>query len=95
VNLRAGYTLGPDDVALNANADSAGITPLGHYGPTSSVNLSWKHKLAKSLSLTINANDIFDGSKRTYRTDASMFHQDGFDHFVTRRLYVGLVEKFG
>jgi hypothetical protein len=34
---------------------------------------------------------IPDGSRRTYRTDASTFRQQGFEHFVARRLYVGLV----
>jgi outer membrane receptor protein involved in Fe transport len=90
VNLRAGYA----DLSLDAHLQSAGITPLGRYGATSSVNLVWKHAIDKSLSLTVNANDIFDGSKRTYRTDAGTFRQRGFDHFVARRIYVGLVKKY-
>jgi outer membrane receptor protein involved in Fe transport len=93
VNFRAAYSGGRDDLSLDAHIQSAGITPLGRYGATSSVNLSWKHQVSKTLSLTVNANDIFDGSKRRYWTDASTFRQAGFDHFVARRIYVGLVKK--
>ena len=93
VNLRAAYTMGLDDLSLDAHGQSAGITPLGRFGATSSVNLSWKHQLNKTLSLTVNANDIFDGSRRTYSTDTSAFRQAGYDHFVARRIYVGFVKK--
>ncbi|MCS0614724.1 TonB-dependent receptor [Massilia kyonggiensis] len=90
VNVRVGY----GDVSLDAHAQSAGITPQGRYGPTSSVNLTWKHAMSKTLSVTVNANDIFDGSLRAYRTDTPTFRQAGFDHFVARRVYVGLVKRF-
>ena len=93
LDLRASYGIGQDDVSLDAHRQSAEITALGRYGPTSSVNLAWKHPLSRKLSLTVNANDIFDGSKRAYSQDASTFRQTGFDHFVARRLYVGLVKK--
>ena len=93
VNFRAAYSAGANDLALDAHGQSSGVTPLGSYGATSNVNLSWKRTLSKTLSLTVNANDIFDGSKRSYRTDTSTFRQSGFDHFVARRLYVGLVKK--
>ncbi|KGF80511.1 hypothetical protein IA69_18215 [Massilia sp. JS1662] len=90
VNVRVGC----GDVSLDAHAQSAGITPQGRYGPTSSVNLTWKHAMSKTLSVTVNANDIFDGSLRAYRTDTPTFRQAGFDHFVARRVYVGLVKRF-
>jgi outer membrane receptor protein involved in Fe transport len=90
VNVRVGY----GDVSVDAHAQSAGITPQGRYGPTSSVNLTWKHALSRTLSLTVNANDIFDGSLRAYRIDTPTFRQAGFDHFVARRVYVGLVKRF-
>jgi hypothetical protein len=93
VNLRAAYSVGHDDVSVDANRQSAGISALGRYGATSSVNLTWKHDLSKTLSLTVNANDIFDGSRRTYRTDTSTFRQTGFDHFVAQRIYVGFVKQ--
>ncbi|MCS0585119.1 TonB-dependent receptor [Massilia pinisoli] len=91
-NVRAAYMAGDDDLSLDAHAQSAGITPLGRYGPTSSVNATWKHVLDRTLSLTVNANDMFDGSLRTYRTDTGTFHHAGFDHFVARRIYVGFVK---
>jgi outer membrane receptor protein involved in Fe transport len=90
VNVRVGY----GDVSVDAHAQSAGITPQGRYGPTSSVNLTWKHEIGKTLSLTVNANDILDGSRRAYRIDTPTFRQAGFDHFVARRVYVGLVKRF-
>ena len=90
LNVRAGY----GDVSLDAHVQSAGVTPLGRYGPTSSVNLAWKHALSKTLSLTVNANDIFDGSRRSYRTDTPTFRQTGYDHFVARRVWVGVVKRF-
>ena len=90
VNLRAGY----GDVSVDAHAQSAGITPLGRHGPTSSVNLVWKHEIDKTLSLTVNADDIFDGSRRAYRIDTPTFRQTGFDHFVARRVWVGVVKRF-
>ena len=93
LNLRAAYRAGADDVSLDANAQSATIAPLGRRGATSSVNLTWKRALTGTLSLTVNASDIFDGSKRTWRTETSTFRQAGFDHFVARRLYVGFVKK--
>ena len=93
VNLRAGYSVGQDDVALDTHRQASSITPLGQYGATSSLNLTWKHQLTRTLSWTVNASDVFDGSRRTYRTDASTFRQTGFDHFVARRVYVGFVKK--
>jgi outer membrane receptor protein involved in Fe transport len=93
LNLRAAYSAGHDDVALDAHGQSAGLTPLGRIGATSGVNLTWKHALSKTLSLTVNANDVFDGSLRAYRTDTATFRQAGADHFVVRRVYVGFVKK--
>lgn len=93
LKLRAAYSTGADDVSIDAQAQSSGITPLGRYGATSSVNLSWKRQLSKTFSFTVNANDLFDGSKRTYSTDASTFRQLGFDHFVARRIYIGFVKR--
>lgn len=94
LNVRASYSAGNDDVSLDAHCQSAGVTPLGRFGATSNVNLTWKRQLSKTWSLTVNANDIFDGSKRTYSTTASTYHQAGFDHFVARRVYIGVVKKF-
>jgi outer membrane receptor protein involved in Fe transport len=95
VILREAYSIGHDDVSLDAHGQSAGITPLGRYGATSSLNLAWKHPLTKTLSLTVNANDVFDGSRRTYSTDTSTFRRVGFDHFVAQRIYVGFVKTIG
>jgi outer membrane receptor protein involved in Fe transport len=93
VNVKAAWRAGPDDVTLDAHGQSSAVTPLGRLGATSSVNLGWKHALSKTLSLTVDASDIFDGSRRSYRTETATFRQAGFDHFVARRLYVGFVKK--
>ena len=95
VNARATWTAVPTQVALDAHGQSAAITPLGRTGATSSVNVSWKQQLTARLSVTVNANDIFDGSRRTYSTETRSFRQSGYDHFVARRVYVGVVGKFG
>jgi outer membrane receptor protein involved in Fe transport len=94
VNARATYSAGMDDLALDAHWQAAGVNPLGRFGATSSVNATWKHKLNKTLALTVNANDMFDGSRRTYSTTTATIRQAGFDHFVGRRVYVGMVKKF-
>jgi outer membrane receptor protein involved in Fe transport len=93
VNVKAAWRAGLDNVTLDAHGQSAAVTPLGRLGATSSVNLGWKHALSKTLSLTVDASDIFDGSRRSYRTETAAFRQAGFDHFVARRLYVGFVKK--
>ncbi|WP_338768826.1 TonB-dependent receptor [Massilia sp. METH4] len=94
LNARVTCGLGDDDVSLDAHMQSAGMTPLARHGATSSVNVTWKRRLTRTLSLTVNASDIFDGSKRTYRTRTNSFHQEGFDHFVARRFQVGLLQTF-
>jgi len=94
LNARAAYSNAHDDLALDAHAQSAGLVPLGRTGPTGSVNITWKHAFGKALGLTVNANDLFDGSKRSYRTDTRTFRQAGFDHFVARRVWIGIVRKF-
>jgi outer membrane receptor protein involved in Fe transport len=93
VNARAGYSAGDDELSLDAHVQSAGITPLVRTGATSSVNASWKRRLNATLSLTVNATDLFDGSRRTYRTETDTFRQLASDHFVARRLYVGFVAR--
>ncbi len=93
MNLRAAWRIGQDRLSLDAHVQSASITPLGRSGATSSLNLAWKRQFSKTLSLTVNANDILDGSQRSYRTEASTLRQTGFDHFVARRVYIGLVRK--
>lgn len=95
LNASANWSAGRDDVSLDAHAQSAYIAPLVRHGATSSVNLTWKRRLTAALSLTVNASDLFDGSRRTYRTDTVTFRQDGFDHFVARRIYIGFVVKAG
>ena len=94
VNAKATYSMEGDQVALDAHVQTSSLTPLGRVGSTSSVNLSWKRQLGKTLGLTVSATDIFDGSRRSYRTDTSTFRQVGVDHFVARRLSVGFVNKF-
>jgi hypothetical protein len=96
LNLRVSFTNGHDDVSLDAHGQSRGITPLGRHGATSNVNLAWKRRLSSTLSLTVNANDLLDGSRRSYRSyrsDSGAFRQAGFEHVVVRRLYIGLVKK--
>jgi hypothetical protein len=91
LNVRASWSAGVDKLSLDAHGQSSSLTPLGRLGATGSVNLAWKRRLGKTVSLTVNANDIFDGSRRTYATHTATFRRAGFDQFVARRLYVGVV----
>jgi outer membrane receptor protein involved in Fe transport len=93
LNARAAYSAGGEIVSLDAHLQSSAIAPLGRSGSTSNVNLSWKHQVDKTLSLTVNLNDIFDGSNRHYRTYAETFRQSGFDHILGRRFYIGFSKK--
>lgn len=95
LNARASYSAAGGQLALDAHAQSATITALGREGSTSSVNLSWKRQLSKSVSVTVNANDVFDGSRRSHDSDSGTVRQWGFEHFVARRLYIGLVKDLG
>lgn len=93
LNFRAAYAGDDGDIALDAHVQSKSITPLGELGGTSSLNVTWRRRLSKTLSLTVNATDLLNGSKRTYQTNTSTFRQTGFDHFVARRIYIGFVKK--
>jgi outer membrane receptor protein involved in Fe transport len=95
LNLSLGYQKGRDHISIDAHAQSGGVWPLGQYGPTQSVNLSWTRRLDPRFSLTVNANDIFDGSKSVTRMDAATFYTRGYNHFVARRLYIGFVRRLG
>jgi outer membrane receptor protein involved in Fe transport len=95
LNFTAAYSAGQDDVSLDAHVQSAHVTPFVRHGATSSVNVTWKHRLTAALSLTVNASDLFDGSGRTHRTNTAAFRQEGMEHFVARRIYIGFVMKTG
>ncbi|MGN6424846.1 MAG: TonB-dependent receptor domain-containing protein [Asticcacaulis sp.] len=95
LNLNLSYSKGRDSVSLDGHAQSGGLWPLGQYGPTQSVNLSWTRRLSPRFSLTVNANDIFDGNKSVTRMDAATFHTRGYNHFVARRLYIGFMRRLG
>jgi outer membrane receptor for ferrienterochelin and colicin len=95
VNLSLGYQKRRDTLSLDAHAQSGGLWPLGHFGPTQSVNLSWNRRLTSHLSFTLNANDVFDGSKSVTRMQAATFRTRGYNHFVARRLYIGFVRRLG
>ncbi|GGX32959.1 TonB-dependent receptor [Undibacterium squillarum] len=95
LKLSATYQAGADSIALDASYTAAGLSALGGYGARSAVNLNWKHQISKKLHLTLNLSDFFDGSKNAYWTRSSYFDQRAWDHFVARRLTIGLVRKFG
>lgn len=91
LKLRAALKAGASDVSLDADVQSSGVDGLGRYGATSSVNLGWKYRYSKTLSLTFNANDLFDGGRRSYSSQTGGLRQRGFDHFVGRSVYVGVI----
>jgi len=94
-NLAVDYSRGADDVAIDAHVQGAGISPQRRTSATDAVNLSWKRRLSKRLGLTLNANDVLDGSKQSFRVRTATFDQRGYNHFEVRRIYIGLVWKAG
>lgn len=88
LKLRAALKAGASDVSLDADVQSSGVDAFGRYGATSSVNLGWKYRYSKTLSLTVNVNDLFDGSRRSYSSQSGGLGQRGFKHVVGRGVYV-------
>lgn len=84
---QSGRALQSSEVFVRRIAASAALGADYALNGTDSISLTG------TLSLTVNANDIFDGSRRTTSTDTATFRQSAYDHFVARRIYLGLVHK--
>ncbi|MDV6330636.1 TonB-dependent receptor [Asticcacaulis sp. 201] len=94
-NLAMDYSSGANDFAFDAHVTGPSLTPQGTESATNTINATWKRRLTPRLTFTLSASDILDGSKQSYSTDTSTFTQRGYNHFVARRVYVGLVYKIG
>ena len=94
-NLSLDYSRGANDYSLDGHMAGTQITPEGYRTGGNSVNFTWRRHLSQHLDVTLNANDVLDGAKQNYRLNTLSFHQHGFDHFKTQRLYLGLVYRFG
>lgn len=92
-NMAVSYHHGADDVSFDAHVQGPGISPQRWQSGSNTLNLTWQRKLGKRLSLTVNANDLLDGSKQSYRVRTATFTQVGYNHFDVRKVYVGVVYR--
>ncbi len=95
VNFAIDYRRGADDFAFDGHVQGPGIIPERRQSAGNTLNVSWQRTLGKRLSLTLNANDVLDGSKQSFVMRTATFDQRGFNHFVVRRIYLGLVYRLG
>jgi len=92
-NFGFDYRRGADDFALDAHLQGPAFTPERRQSASHTVNFAWQRTLTRRLSLTLNANDLLDGSKQSFVLHPATFDQRGFNHFVVRRIYLGLVYR--
>ena len=89
------YNRGPDTLSLDAQVLGDSLTSQGRRSGTSAVNLTWKHQLTSRLSMVINAQDVFRGSRQTFFTRTTTVHQVGINDLGGRSSFIGLVYKLG
>lgn len=94
-NLSLDYSKGANELSLDAHLTGPTLVPQGQLSATNALNLTWKRHLTPRLNLNVSASDILDGAKQTYSTTTATFVQRGFNHFVARRIYIGVVYKLG
>ena len=94
-NISFAYSAGANDLTVDAHANGPSIFPQGKTSATSALNITWTRRLTPRLSFNFSASDLFDGARQGYSTSTSTFVQRGYNHFVARRIYIGLVYKIG
>ncbi len=92
-NAGVSYHHGADDVSFDAHAQGPGISPQRWQSGSNALNLTWQRKLGTRWSVTMNANDLLDGAKQSYRVKTATFSQVGYNHFDVRKVYVGVVYR--
>ena len=92
-NLGLDYRHGIDDFSFDAHVQGPGISPERKQSASNTLNFAWQRQLNKRLSLTLNANDMLDGSKKSFVVHTATFDQRGYNHFDVRRVYLGFVYK--
>ena len=84
-----------DQVQLMFNAQGKTLTGYGYREPSATANLSYRRNLTPTLSLVVNANDIFDSQKAETVTDSATLQERGIRRYDGRIVFVGLSWRFG
>lgn len=84
-----------DQLQLMFNAQGKTLTGYGYREPSATANLSYRRNLTPTLSLVVNANDIFDSQKVETITDSATLRERGIRRYDGRIVFVGLSWRFG
>jgi outer membrane receptor protein involved in Fe transport len=84
-----------DQVQLMFNAQGKTLTGYGYREPSATANLSYRRNLSQSLTLVVNATDIFDSQKAETITDSATLQERGIRRYDGRIVFVGLSWRFG
>lgn len=96
VRGRLNYQLTPlDQLQLMFNAQGKTLTGYGYREPSATANLSYRRNLSPSLTLVVNATDIFDSQKEETITDSATLQERGIRRYDGRIVFVGLSWRFG
>lgn len=96
VRGRLNYQLTPlDQVQLMFNAQGKTLTGYGYREPSATANLSYRRNLSQSLTLVVNANDIFSSQKTETVTDSATLKEYSVRRFDGPVVFVGLSYRFG
>lgn len=96
VRGRLNYQLTPlDQLQLMFNAQGKTLTGYGYREPSATANLSYRRNLSQSLTLVVNANDIFSSQKTETVTDSATLKEYSVRRFDGPVVFVGLSYRFG
>ena len=84
-----------DQLQLMFNAQGKTLTGYGYREPSATANLSYRRNLTQSLSLVVNATDIFNSQKVETITDSATLQERGIRRYDGRIVFVGLSWRFG
>lgn len=96
VRGRLNYQLTPlDQVQLMFNAQGKTLTGYGYREPSATADLSYRRNLSQSLTLVVNARDIFSSQKQETVTDSATLKEYSVRRFDGPVVFVGLSYRFG
>jgi outer membrane receptor protein involved in Fe transport len=84
-----------DQLQVQLNARGRTLAGSGYSEPVSSMNLSWRRNLSRSLLLVMNMTDVFSSQKMETVTDTATLKERTLRRVDGRILYVGLSWRFG
>jgi len=96
VRGRLNYQLTPlDQIQLMFNAQGKTLTGYGYREPSASADLGYRRNLSQSLTLVVNARDIFSSQKQETVTDSATLKEYSVRRFDGPTVFVGLSYRFG